>query len=89
MASLPPGVDPSTIPLLPNPNGDPPNFVDPSSLQPAVLGTGIALIAISAFLVILRTGTNIKSQRKLGVDDCESTCNFCKPEWEICPDLTS
>lgn len=70
MDSLPPGIDPSTIPIAPNPNGDPPNFVDPPSLAPAVLGVGMALIIISGIFVMLRLITNLKNTGRLALDDC-------------------
>jgi len=73
MASLPPGVDPSQIPLAVNPNGDPPNFINPPSLAPAMLEVGVTLIIISRILVILRLVTNLKNTGKLGLNDC--MCN--------------
>ena len=70
MRSLPPGIDPLYIPFAPNPNGDPPNFIDPPSLAPVVLVVGVILIIISGILVTLRLGTNFKNTGKLGLDDC-------------------
>jgi len=70
MDSPPPNVDPSKIPLALNPNGDPPNFIDPPTLAPAVLGVGVTLIIISGIFLILRLIANFKNTRKLGLDDC-------------------
>lgn len=70
MEGIPPGVNPSTIPLAPNPNGGPPNFEDPPSLDSAVLGVGVTLIIISSLLVTLRLTTNFKNTGRLGLDDC-------------------
>lgn len=73
MDSLPSGIDPSTIPIASNPNGDPPNFIDSPSLAPAVLGVGIALIIISGIFVMLRLITNLNNTGKLALDDCMYT----------------
>lgn len=70
MAAIPPGTDLSTIPLAPNPNGSPPNFVDPPSLANTILGVAIPLMVISTILVGIRLATNFKNTRKLGLDDC-------------------
>ncbi|KAL9618243.1 MAG: hypothetical protein Q9160_007013 [Pyrenula sp. 1 TL-2023] len=69
MGSLPPGVDPSKIPLAPNPDGSPPNFVDPPSLKGVVLEVGITFTVITGIVLILRLFTNFKLQRKLGLGD--------------------
>ncbi|KAF7923967.1 hypothetical protein EAE99_006628 [Botrytis elliptica] len=42
-----PILDPNTTPLSVNPSGAPPNFIDPPTQAPTVLGTGILLIIIS------------------------------------------
>ncbi|GAB1318481.1 Rhodopsin domain-containing protein [Madurella fahalii] len=70
MDSLPPGVDLSTIPLAPNPNGDPPNFAGGPSLEPATLATGVAFTSISALFVMLRLYTVIQKSRRVYWDDC-------------------
>ncbi|KXX83138.1 hypothetical protein MMYC01_200360 [Madurella mycetomatis] len=69
MDQPPPGIDPSNIPLAPNPNGDPPNFNSPESLQTTVLATGIAFILVSGICVVLRLYTGLKKSRKLFADD--------------------
>ncbi|KAI3390483.1 hypothetical protein diail_9511, partial [Diaporthe ilicicola] len=61
--------NPSEIPLGVNPNGDPPDFVNGASLQPAVLASGIVLIAISIIFVLVRSGTSLYNSRKLFLDD--------------------
>lgn len=70
MESLPPGIDPANTPIAPNPNGDPPNFIDPPSLGPAVLAVGLTLIISSSVFVTLRLITNFKTVGRLGLDDC-------------------
>lgn len=72
MASLSPNVDTSKIPFARNPNGDPPNFLDPPSLAPAIFIVGLTLTIISGPLIILRLATNLKTVGKWGLDDCIS-----------------
>ena len=57
------------MPLVPNPDGSPPNYIDPPSLAPAMTGVGVSLTVVTAFLVIIRIFTNTKSVRGIGVDD--------------------
>ncbi|KAF2177796.1 hypothetical protein K469DRAFT_696348 [Zopfia rhizophila CBS 207.26] len=66
---IPPGTDLTSIGLKPNPNGQPPNLVDPPSQAPLILGSGIALIAISSTAVGMRLATNFRFTKKLGIDD--------------------
>lgn len=70
MDALPPGIDLSKTPLAKNPNGDPPNFVDPPSLATALTAAGIVLIAISSILIFIRLITNLKVVRTLFIEDC-------------------
>ena len=70
MDAIPPDSDLSTIPLEPNPNGDPPNFVNPPSQAGIAVGLWIFLLIISTFVVAVRLATNLRSARKLGLDDC-------------------
>ena len=63
-------VDLSKIPVGINPNGDPPNFVNPPSNHATVVGVGVTLSVISLFFVILRLTTNSTIAKKLGLDDC-------------------
>lgn len=63
--------DLSNVPLAVNPSGDPPNFSDGASLQPAVLATGIVFITISIIFVLIRVGTSLYDSRKLFLDDCK------------------
>lgn len=71
MQSLPPNIDLSKIPLELNPNGDPPNFVDPPSLAHVISAVGITLIVISSLCVVVRLATNFRYTGKLGLDDCK------------------
>jgi hypothetical protein len=57
------------VPLAVNPNGQPPNFVDPPSLQPAMLAVGITLIVLGGTILALRLYANLKHSRKLYLDD--------------------
>ena len=70
MAAIPPGADLSKIPLAPNPNRDPPNFVNPPNQAVVVLAVGVPLVAISSCFVSLRIFTNYRVAHKLGLDDC-------------------
>jgi hypothetical protein len=65
------GIDPLDLALAPNPSGDPPNFIDPPSLEPAFLGVGISLMVISSILVTVRIYTNYRHTGKLYIDDCK------------------
>lgn len=69
MDALPPGIDPSQVPLAKNPSGAPPNFVDPPSLLIAVQSVGIILAAISLMLVISRFILGHRLKRPFGLDD--------------------
>lgn len=67
---IPPGTDLTFIGLKPNPNGQPPNLIDPPSHATLILGSGIALIAVSSIAVSVRFATNLRFTKKLGIDDC-------------------
>ena len=71
---IPPGTDLSKVPLLPNPDGSPPNFVNPPSLKVATYSVSVILMVATIGLVLLRLRTNLKLHKKFGVDDCESPC---------------
>ena len=70
MTAIRPGTDLSTVPFAPNPNGNPPNFVNPPSQANIVFGVAIPLIFVSTVLVGIRLATNFKNTRKLGIEDC-------------------
>ena len=76
MDQLPPGVDLSKIPLLPPPAGKASNFIDPPSLASIAEGVGGFFIAVETLLLILRTVSNLKTFRKLRLDDCTSNHTF-------------
>ncbi|KAF4625059.1 hypothetical protein G7Y89_g13109 [Cudoniella acicularis] len=80
--SLPPGIDLSKVPLMPNPSGAPPNFVDPPSLASTVEGVGISLMIISGFLLIFRLVANLKNPRRLGFDDL-SEKGTSRHAWDV------
>ncbi|KAF3492349.1 uncharacterized protein GIQ15_01866 [Arthroderma uncinatum] len=61
--------DPSKIPIAPNPNGDPSNFINPPSLESTVLSLGLALICISIACLSLRLFANYRRTRRLCLDD--------------------
>lgn len=62
--------DLSKIPIAPNPNGGPPNFADPPSLESTVLSLGLALICISMACLTLRLLSNYQRTSKFHLDDC-------------------
>lgn len=70
MSGIPPGADLSKIPLAANPNGDPPNFVNPPSQGATVLAVGLTFAVIGFSFVMLRIYTNLRVVHKLKVDDC-------------------
>jgi hypothetical protein len=65
--------DPNTTPLTLNPSGAPPNFINPETQAPTVLGTGLLLIIISTICTAIRCHSSLKSTKKLHLDDCK-TC---------------
>ncbi|TGO13199.1 hypothetical protein BTUL_0074g00050 [Botrytis tulipae] len=64
-----PLLDSSKTHLSVNPNGAPPNFINPPTQAPTVLGTGIFLIIISILCVYTRVHTSLKQRRRLHLDD--------------------
>ncbi|KAF2645170.1 hypothetical protein P280DRAFT_444629 [Massarina eburnea CBS 473.64] len=62
-------LDLSKVSLTINPSGAPPNFVDPPSLEPTVLGVGVTLITISLIIIVLRLVANFKHMGKFAIDD--------------------
>ncbi|DAA79273.1 TPA_exp: Integral membrane protein [Trichophyton benhamiae CBS 112371] len=62
-------MDPSKTPLAPNPSGGPSNFVDPPTLDSAILSLGVVLISISMLCLTIRLITNYKHTGRLGPDD--------------------
>lgn len=70
MNAVPSVNDLSKIPLMPNPHGEPPNFVDPPSLHPTSLSVGLTLMALSGIMLTVRLAVNLKLWKKLYMDDC-------------------
>lgn len=66
-AQIPPGYDLSQIPSGPPPDGVQPNFTDPPSLGPAIIGVSATMIFLAGVFV---TGRVIANVRKLGWSDC-------------------
>ncbi|KAI0473338.1 hypothetical protein GGR56DRAFT_698381 [Xylariaceae sp. FL0804] len=60
---LPEGVDPCSIPAGVSPDGSPPNFVDPPSLQPAIIAISAVLLPIAITICAGRLFVNRKSLR--------------------------
>ncbi|KAI1120566.1 hypothetical protein F5Y10DRAFT_258125 [Nemania abortiva] len=77
-AEIPPGTDLSQIPILANPDGSPPNFINPPSLGGVTIAVSTILLAASTILVPLRLRTNRKICRKFAVDDY-----FCIIAWAL------
>ncbi|KAL9028218.1 MAG: hypothetical protein Q9196_003390 [Gyalolechia fulgens] len=73
MASLPPGMDPSKIPIAPPPSPEiQSNFVNPQSKAPTAIGV-IVLFTILMFLfVCARMYTKLFVSRSKGWDDFDS-----------------
>lgn len=70
MASLPPGIDLSTIPLAAPPPGATSNFINPESLATTFMGIGVFMLVLTAIVVIVRLFSNYRATRGLGWDDC-------------------
>ncbi|KAJ2995732.1 hypothetical protein NUW58_g1189 [Xylaria curta] len=77
-AEIPLGTDLSQIPLLPNPDGSPPNFIDPPSLEGVTVAVSTILLVVSTILVPLRLRTNYKIYGKFAYDDY-----FCIIAWVL------
>jgi hypothetical protein len=69
LMNFPPDTDLMSLPMAINPNGDPPNFINPPSLKNTMLGLGVALIAISGPMLILRLIANWRHSKRLYMDD--------------------
>lgn len=69
MSMLPPGVPLSQIPLAVNPDGSPPNFVNPESLAPQVATVGIVFGILATIFVGIKVFHYATSPRGLGIDD--------------------
>ncbi|KAI1199745.1 hypothetical protein F5X97DRAFT_341494 [Nemania serpens] len=77
-AEFPFGTDLSQIPLMPNPDGSPPNFIDPPSLKGVTIAVSTILLSASAIIVPLRLQTNHKIYSRLAYDDY-----FCIIAWAL------
>jgi hypothetical protein len=75
LKGIPPGADLSKIPLAKNPDGSPPNFMDPPSLVAEAYSVILILMITSFTIMALRLYSNILSHRKLLVDDCKLYCS--------------
>ncbi|KAI1209701.1 uncharacterized protein F4807DRAFT_460448 [Annulohypoxylon truncatum] len=73
---IPPGADLSQIAFIANPDGSPPNFVDPPSLKAVTCAVIIILMVISFLMVLFRIRMNLKGQEKFTYDDY-----FCIVAW--------
>lgn len=71
--SLPPGMDPSMIPIGKPPSGKLPNFVDPESTAGVATAVTILFTVLMALFVIVRMYTKLFISRSIDWDDCE--CN--------------
>ncbi|KAK7943818.1 plasma membrane protein Pth11 [Apiospora aurea] len=63
------GLDLSTIPLQENPDGSPPNYVDPPSLEATVQAVGITFGLIALALIVVRLLACRRAPRSLALDD--------------------
>ena len=69
MSILPPGADPNIIPLAPNPDGSPPDFVSIPTLAPASAGISITMAVVTTLLVAIRISTYTRMERGIKLDD--------------------
>jgi hypothetical protein len=72
--AIPPGTDLSKVPLGVNPNGSPPNFIDPPNLIASVQGVGVSLAAVAFVLLAIRLRVYVRLNRGLVIDD-----GACRP----------
>lgn len=80
-------MDPSKIPLAPNPNGDPPNFNGGPNLETTILATGMLLVLFSASAVAIRFYTGFNLSQKYFIDDCTIyTEKICHQDMETIAD---
>lgn len=77
MASIPPGIDLSKIPMAPPPPGINSNFVNPESLATPAIVIGVSMLVMTAFVVIVRLFSNYHAARGLGWDDCIFPLLWC------------
>ncbi|KAI1390592.1 uncharacterized protein F4822DRAFT_426440 [Hypoxylon trugodes] len=77
---IPPGANLSQTPLLPNPDGSAPNFVDPRSLETETYSVIIILVIISFIIVSFRIPTHLKIYKRLALDDSTPTARHI---WDV------
>lgn len=70
MTSLPPGVDPHTIPLVPPPVGVIPNFKNSPSIETTAIVVISITIGLEVFFLTVRLHSNVKKFQTLMADDC-------------------
>ena len=61
---------PLILGALPPPEGVTPNFVNPYSIQPALIGTLVAALSVSTIFVFLRMYTKLFIRKSTGLEDC-------------------
>lgn len=64
-------MDPQMMPLIPNPDGSPVDFMSGPSLAPVNVAIGSIIITLSAIIVTLRLYASYKHIGRLSLDDCE------------------
>lgn len=70
-----PGLPPMTpeqlavMPLMPNPSGDPPNFVNPDTVGPQAMVLVSIVLALTSLVVVLRVWSRSKITKSVGLDD--------------------
>ncbi|KAL8937600.1 MAG: hypothetical protein Q9216_004340 [Gyalolechia sp. 2 TL-2023] len=65
-----------TLPAGVPPPGMQPNFVDPPTLVPAVLGVGASFLALALFCFSIRVWTKVTINKRLSWDDLTCTLGF-------------
>lgn len=83
MTSLPPGIDLSTISLVPPPSGMSSNFVDPESLANIMMPVEISMLVSTVLVVIVRLLSNHHATRGLGWDDCIIPWQWWWRDWTL------
>lgn len=68
---IPPDLDLSKIPAYPPPDGMVSNFINPTTLAPAIIITSSVMVAIMVLCVVARMYAKAYVTHTVGWDDCE------------------
>jgi hypothetical protein len=80
----------SAIPLGVNPDGSPPNFIDPPSLATAVEGVGVTFAVFATICVALKLYSSFTHTKKRKYRDRLDDCKFAQKTLgaKLCADVS-